>query len=89
MATNDKLDARSRWQLRQHKYPGKVEVLLRLEDKPSGAQLTQLQQLGSKVRSVQGTVLTASVEVDQLTELAKFPFVASIQLSQKLYQEER
>jgi hypothetical protein len=64
-----------------------VGILLRGKRKFGDAELDALRADGAEIRTVAGDVLSASVALDSLPELARHDFVVAVQVSQPLHPE--
>ena len=82
-----KLDARARFQLPRGELKGLVDVLIRTAMPISPQQRVELFQAGGKVRSVVGTVLSATINAASLEAVARLPFVRKIELSRSMFDE--
>jgi hypothetical protein len=94
MSRIDKLDAPSKYLLStldkmEAESQQRVGILLRGKSKFSDVELDALRADGAEIRTVAGDVLSASVALGSLPELARHDFVVSVQISQPLRPEER
>ena len=83
-----KLDARGRRLLEKLDSNTEVELLMRLDSAPDADQLQTLRQIGCRIGSGAGNVLTTRVTASRLAELAELPFVSSLQLSREIFDED-
>jgi hypothetical protein len=84
-----KLDLHGRRQLAQGDPADLAEVLIRTAAPITHEQQAELEQAGCEIRSIVGNVLSGVVMLANLAALANLQFVRKIELSRRLYQEER
>lgn len=65
----------------------RVNILLRTNGTLTDAQRTQLETLGAEVRTVAGDIVTAAIDLQQITAISELDFVSYIELSQPLRPE--
>ena len=64
-----------------------VEVIIRVSCSLGQDQRTQLTSIGTQIRTVAGDVVTASLSLRQIPQLAELDFVSYIELASPLYPE--
>jgi hypothetical protein len=82
-----KCDARTRHALAQTSARQSVDLLVRLEDKPTKADLKALQAVGCDVSAEIGNVVAATILAKRLPELAELDFVRHIEFPRTLMPE--
>lgn len=65
----------------------RVNILLRTHGTLTDAQRTQLETLGAEIRTVAGDIVTAAIDLQQVTAISELDFVRYIELSQPLRPE--
>lgn len=82
-----KLSAPARHLLSSDDLPASVGLMLRLRAEPSDTELLRLEDLGVRVRSIAGDVLTADADPAVLPQLTDEAFVLSVEASAPLYMD--
>jgi hypothetical protein len=83
-----KVDARGRFQLMKGEISGPVEILVRTAEPVSAQERRALRDAGCDIHSIMGNILSAETDVENLTEVARLPFVQKIELGRQLFEEE-